>query len=74
VHRYATDGRLDRVVRLPVSNVTSCTFGGPALADLYITSAREGLSPAELADQPLAGGLFVCRGAGAGLPTSTFGA
>ena len=73
MHRYATDGRLDRALRLPVSNVTSCTFGGPGLADLYITSAREGLSPAELGDQPLAGGLFVRRGAGAGLPASTLG-
>lgn len=48
-------------IRLPVSNVTSCTFGGPDLRDLYITSAREGLFPSQLDQQPLAGALFVIR-------------
>jgi sugar lactone lactonase YvrE len=43
------------------------------LTDLYITSARDGLSPAALADQPIAGGLFVCPAAGPGLAPSTFG-
>jgi sugar lactone lactonase YvrE len=37
VRRYAPDGALDVVVRVPAAQVTSCTFGGPNLADLYIT-------------------------------------
>jgi sugar lactone lactonase YvrE len=51
-------GALLQTVRLPVVRVTSCAFGGPELDTLYITSAREGLADAELAAQPLAGGLF----------------
>ncbi|AUD00354.1 SMP-30/gluconolactonase/LRE family protein [Spirosoma pollinicola] len=44
---------------LPVAKVTSCTFGGPTLGDLYITTARVGLSEKEIEEQPLAGSLFV---------------
>ena len=55
VCRFAADGTLDAVVRLPVSQVTSCTFGGPDLADLYITTAARGV------DEPMAGGLFRVR-------------
>ncbi|MCK0192536.1 SMP-30/gluconolactonase/LRE family protein [Arenibacter sp. F20364] len=49
---------------LPVSNVTSCTFGGESMSDIYITSARKGLSMEELEKQPLAGSLFVIRNSG----------
>lgn len=38
--RIAPDGRVDRTVPLPTSNPTTCTFGGPNLKTLYITSAR----------------------------------
>jgi sugar lactone lactonase YvrE len=37
--RLAPDGSIDRVIEIPVDNVTSCTFGGPDLRTLYITSA-----------------------------------
>ena len=56
--RYAPDGRIDRIVEMPVAQPTSCAFGGPDLRTLYVTSARDELSDAELAGQPLAGGLF----------------
>ena len=49
---------------LPVSKVTSCTFGGETLEDLYITSAKSGLTDIELTEQPLAGSLFVIRNCG----------
>jgi sugar lactone lactonase YvrE len=49
---------------MPVARVTSCAFGGDDLQDLYITSARIGLSEPELAGQPLAGSLFVIRNFG----------
>jgi sugar lactone lactonase YvrE len=59
--------------KLPVSNVTSCTFGGKTMKDIYITSARKGLSNGELAKQPLAGSLFVIRESGfEGLPAYRF--
>lgn len=58
VVRLTPQGRVDRVVDLPVANPTSCAFGGGDLATLYITTAREGLSAVQLAEQPQAGGLF----------------
>ena len=58
VTRYAPDGRIDRVIRLPVSPVTSCAFGGPHLATLYVTAATTLLDAEALARQPLAGSLF----------------
>jgi sugar lactone lactonase YvrE len=61
VRRYSPDGELDTVVKLPVSQVTSCAFGGPDLEDLYITSARDDLTEEQLRDEPLAGGLFRVR-------------
>ncbi len=61
VRRYAPDGALVGEVRLPVSQVTSCAFGGPSLQDLYITTASEGLSPTQRAKEPHAGGLFRTR-------------
>lgn len=45
-------------ISLPVTNVTCCCFGGPDLADLYITTARTGLSKVQLRKEPLAGSLF----------------
>ena len=46
VRRYTADGALDEVVELPVTKVTACTFGGPRLDELFITTSREGLGPA----------------------------
>lgn len=51
-------------VKLPVARVSSCTFGGNDLQELYVTTAREGLSDTELKGQPLAGSLFVIHGLG----------
>jgi len=57
-------GKRIAAIELPVSNVTSCTFGGEHLDDLYITTARSGLSAHELSRQPLAGAVFVCKSVG----------
>ncbi|WP_341958677.1 SMP-30/gluconolactonase/LRE family protein [Pseudomonas sp. RC10] len=38
--RFAPDGSVDRIVDLPVSHPTSCVFGGPEMATLFVTSAR----------------------------------
>jgi len=60
-------------IELPVSLVTSCTFGGENMDDLYITSARTGLSTDELSRQPLAGALFVIKKCGhQGIPAYEF--
>lgn len=60
VQRYV-DGRLERGIKLPVSQPTSCCFGGESLDELYVTSAWQGLSPQERRAQPLAGALFRIR-------------
>ena len=72
VRRYAPDGSFDREIRLLVTRVSSCAFGGPDLGDLYITSAARGLSVAELAAQPQAGGLFRVRPGVTGRPGNAF--
>ncbi|MFF4979711.1 SMP-30/gluconolactonase/LRE family protein [Streptomyces sp. NPDC001046] len=68
VRRYTPDGRLDWVVALPVPLVTACAFGGAGLSDLYVTTARTGLT----GPPALAGSLFVVPGAGRGLPQPVF--
>jgi sugar lactone lactonase YvrE len=70
VHRYAPDGRLDTVVRVPAGQVTSCAFGGGDGATLFITSARVGLTPEALRLEPHAGGLFVIEPGVAGPPAT----
>jgi sugar lactone lactonase YvrE len=57
--RFAPDGRVERQVALPVTNPTSCCFGGPALGALYVTSARFGLDAAQLDRNPFEGALLV---------------
>jgi sugar lactone lactonase YvrE len=55
VHRYTAEGELDAAIELPVTKVTACTFGGPGLDQLFITTSREEL-PASA--EPPAGSLF----------------
>jgi sugar lactone lactonase YvrE len=70
--RYAPDGKIDRTIALPVQQPTSCSFGGPDLKTLFITSARDGLSDAALLSQPQAGGLFAISLDVAGAPPLYF--
>ena len=58
VRRYRPDGTLDLTIPLPVKQVTACTFGGPDLADLYITTSRQTHYPGE---ERTAGALYRCR-------------
>jgi sugar lactone lactonase YvrE len=70
--RYAPDGRIDRIVETPVTQPTSCAFGGPGLRTLYVTSAWDGLSDEERAAEPLAGHLFAFEPGVAGLALPAF--
>lgn len=70
--RYSPAGKALQVVPLPVPNVTSCTFGGPNLDTLYITTACQQMSPAEMEKYPLAGSLFAYQPGVTGLPTPLF--
>ena len=59
--RYAPDGRIDRVLPLPVQRPTCCAFGGPDLDLLYITTASQNMSEAEIQAEPLAGALLAIK-------------
>jgi sugar lactone lactonase YvrE len=50
-----------QTINVPARRVTSCAFGGSQFEELYITTARVGLSEADLVRQPHAGGLFRAR-------------
>jgi len=66
-------GQLLEAIPFPALNITSCIFGGADLADLYITSARKGMSAQQLVKYPLSGGLFRLRTKIRGLPSFVFG-
>lgn len=72
VVRYAPDGRVDRVVDLPIQKPTSVMFGGPDLKTLYLTSAVWDLTPEQLREQPQAGGLFALDVGIGGIPEARF--
>ena len=74
IHRYAPDGSLERSIRMPVQRPTTCMFGGPDLATLYVTSARVGLAADADLTQPQAGNLFALDAGVRGLPEARFGA
>ena len=75
VLRFAPDGSVERTVSLPVSQPSCVSLGGGAFDELFITTAQESLAPAQLAAEPLAGGLFHARQPGVrGLPEVRFGA
>lgn len=68
VARIRPDGSVDRVVALPVAQVTACALGGPDLRTLYVTSATQRMTAADLAREPLAGAVFAVRVEVPGLP------
>lgn len=72
IRRYTPNGALDRTIRLPVTQPSSCVFAGDALDVLVITSAWQGLNPAELRAQPQAGSLFCATPGVRGLPTNRY--
>lgn len=68
VVRHAPDGSVDRLIEVPVSQVTCPAFGGPELKTLFITTAAKNLSAEQLAAEKVAGGLFAIDLDIAGLP------
>ncbi len=61
-------------VPIPCPKPTMIAFGGADLRTAYVTTAREGLSAAELDAFPKSGGLFTFRVETPGLPEYPFGA
>lgn len=66
--RVAPDGSIDRVIEMPATNMTSCTFGGADYRTLYATSASQDAPPGDR----LAGSLFALQTSVPGLPEYRF--
>lgn len=72
--RYDPDGRVDRVIEMPVHKVTSVMFGGPELDILFVTSMAKPPLPRFPGDGQARGSLFAVKGLGVrGLPEHRFG-
>ncbi|MCL6283719.1 SMP-30/gluconolactonase/LRE family protein [Ruegeria sp. 2012CJ41-6] len=70
---FSPDGQMLRKIQLPVSCPTMCSFGGPEMETLYVTSATFSMSDEEMAQEPEAGALFAVNGLGVtGIPESRF--
>jgi xylono-1,5-lactonase len=67
ISRFLPDGRLDRVIPLPTSNITSVAFAGDGLDRMFVTSASLGCE-----DETHAGALFEVDAGVVGLPTPRF--
>jgi len=59
IRRFSPAGEWLETVEMPVARPTSCSFGGPHLDRLYVTSASVGLDEEAIEMQPNAGGLFM---------------
>jgi sugar lactone lactonase YvrE len=70
VVRYDPRGKPVLTVSVPAQRPTSCCFGGENLDILFITSARNGLSPEALSRQPHAGSVFACQTNTTGQPAT----
>jgi L-arabinonolactonase len=73
IARIDPKGRFDRLIDMPVKHPTMCTFGGPNLDTLYVTSAASMVSEPERGSVPHAGALFAIRDLGVkGIPEPLF--
>jgi sugar lactone lactonase YvrE len=72
VRRYDPDGMLVDELELPAPRVTSCCFGGDDYDELYVTTAREGMTETELDRYPLSGSVFRFSPGVAGTPPAAF--
>lgn len=72
IARFDPDGKLERVLSIPVQKPSMPCFGGPDLDTLYVTSIGNGGTVPMAPDQPLAGGLFACQPGMKGLPEPMF--
>lgn len=68
VRQYSPAGEVIGRVAVDAYQVSCCTLGGPTNTTLFITTAQEGYSPEDAANDPLAGRLFACDIGVAGMP------
>lgn len=58
VHRYSPNGELLAIVEVDAPQVSSCTFGGPDLSTLFITTSAEDMTRAQRALHEHSGKVF----------------
>lgn len=73
IERFSPSGKPLETVRMPVTRPTSLAFGGPDLDQLFISSARNGLSALQKSNEPHAGAIFVIRPGSTGRLPWAFG-
>ena len=72
VHRYAPDGELRGVLRVPAEQCTCCAFGGPGMSSLYVTTATGGWTDEQRAAEPGAGIVYRLETGSVGRPAEPF--
>lgn len=73
VNRYNPEnGALIGKVKVSAPHVTSCSFGGENMRQLFITTARAGLNEQQLEAFPLSGSLFIVDTGTVGLGMHSF--
>lgn len=73
VSRFNKEGRVDRYVDVPVSQVSCVGFGGDTYNDMFITTAWYQMTPEQRAAEPLSGGIFRTKVDVPGVPEVRFG-
>jgi len=73
IARWDASGNHTVDLELPAGRVTAVAFGGAELSTLFIATSRDGLTPQQLASNPLSGSLFGIETATTGYPTRSFG-
>ena len=68
--RISPDGKVDRIIQFPTSQITSCTFGGVEMNILFVTSASIGKN---IEKDKYAGNLFFIKTNKKGIPSPHFG-
>ena len=71
--RATPEGKIDRIIDLPVEKPTMPAFGGPDLDTIFVTSISIPGSTPMAPGQPQAGGLFAVSAGVRGLPEPRFG-
>lgn len=73
IRQFTPDGDLLQRIDLPALQITCMAFGGEDLQSLVVTSARNGLSAAQLAQYPASGCVFLLRPGVAGVLPRAYG-
>lgn len=72
VVRYTPEGRVDYILKIPSSQPTCVSFGGPDLNQLIVTSSKLDMNQADAIKYPHSGSLFIYETPYKGIPETRF--